>query len=59
MNRRRIRLSLALLKSGREPIAQLSLDLGFSSQSHFTRLFSSLTGLTPHQFRRVQRLCGD
>ena len=59
MNRRRIRRSLALLKSGREPIAQLSLDLGFSSQSHFTRLFSGLTGLTPHQFRRVQRLCGD
>lgn len=59
INRRRIRLSLTLLKTGREPLAQLSLDLGFSSQSHFTRLFSGLTGLTPHQFRRIQRLGGE
>lgn len=58
-NRRRIRRALALLKTGREPLAQLSLDLGFSSQSHFTRLFSGLTGLTPHQFRQLQRLVGE
>lgn len=55
INRRRIGLSLALLKTGRTPLAQLSLDLGFSSQSHFTRLFSCLTGITPYQFRREQR----
>lgn len=59
MNRRRIGLSLDLLKTGRQPIAQLSIDLGFSSQSHFTRLFSGLTGLTPSQFRRVQRNMSD
>ena len=59
MNRRRIRRSLALLKTSREPLAQLSLDLGFSSQSHFTLLFSGLTGLSPHQFRRAQRRMGD
>lgn len=59
MNRRRIGRSLAVLKTSREPLAQLSLDLGFSSQSHFTRLFSGLTGLTPHQFRRSQRRFGD
>lgn len=58
MNRRRIGLSLALLKTGRTPLAQLSLDLGFSSQSHFTRLFSSLTGITPYQFQRSQRRMG-
>lgn len=54
MNQRRIGLSLSLLKIGRTPLAQLSHDLGFCSQSHFTRLFSSLTGLTPYQFRRSQ-----
>jgi AraC-like DNA-binding protein len=48
-------LSLALLRSGKTPLAQLSLDLGFCSQSHFTRLFSSLTGLTPYQFSREWR----
>lgn len=58
MNRRRIGLSLNLLRVGGTSLAQLSLDLGFSSQSHFTRLFSSLTGLTPHQFRRLHRRMG-
>lgn len=58
MNRRRIGLSLTLLKTGRKPLAQLSLDLGFSSQSHFTRLFSSLTGITPYQFQQSQRRTG-
>jgi AraC-like DNA-binding protein len=56
INRRRIGLSFELLRAGRVPLAQLSLDLGFCSQSHFTRLFSGLTGLTPHQFRRARHL---
>jgi AraC-like DNA-binding protein len=59
MNRRRIGQSFALLKTGKTPLAQLSLDLGFSSQSHFTRLFSGLTGLTPYQFRRAQSRMGE
>jgi AraC family transcriptional regulator len=59
MNRRRIGLSFALLKAGRVPLAQLSLDLGFCSQSHFMRLFSGLTGLTPHQFRRARHLVDE
>lgn len=53
MNRRRIGSSLAVLKTRGASLSQLSLDLGFSSQSHFTRLFSGLAGITPHQFRRL------
>lgn len=59
MNQRRIGLSFELLKAGRVPLAQLSLDLGFCSQSHFTRLFSGLTGFTPRQFRRARRLMDE
>lgn len=33
------------------PIAQIALDLGFADQSHFTRLFSKSTGVTPDRFR--------
>lgn len=55
MNRRRIGLALALLKSTQTPLAQLSLDLGFCSQSHFTRVFRAHTGITPHQFNRGRR----
>jgi len=50
--RRRISRALARLREDRVPLTQLALELGFCSQSHFTRSFSRLTGFTPHQFRR-------
>ena len=59
MNRRRIGAAFALLRCRGSPLAQIALDLGFSSQSHFTRLFSGLTEITPNQFRRShQRTIG-
>ncbi|MEX0670932.1 MAG: AraC family transcriptional regulator [Pirellulales bacterium] len=58
INRRRLGIAFGLLRLGKVPLAQLSLDLGFSSQSHFTRLFSRLSGLTPHQFRLLHQRMG-
>jgi AraC-like DNA-binding protein len=55
VNRRRIRASLDRLKSQTPPLAQVSLDLGFSSQSHFTRIFSGVMGISPAKFRRQYR----
>ena len=52
VNRRRLQASMALLGTDATPLSQIALDLGFSSQSHFTRLFSSLTGFTPASYRR-------
>lgn len=52
INRRRISASLMILRVGDKSLSQVALDLGFSSQSHFTRLFSGLTGRTPASFRR-------
>lgn len=51
---RRIRLAMVMLHDDSRSLAQLSLDLGFSSQSHFTRLFSGLTGMSPRRFQRRQ-----
>lgn len=57
INRRRIDRALRTLRSGSCDLASLALDLGFSSQSHLTRLFGDLTGMTParyhKQFRRT------
>jgi len=52
INRRRIRASFNLLRAGAPSLAGVALDLGFSSQSHFTRLFSDLTGMTPAKYRK-------
>lgn len=53
VNRRRIGLSLARLSNPETSLAQLSFDLGFCSQSHFTKLFTAFTGISPHRFRRT------
>jgi AraC family transcriptional regulator len=59
VNRRRILRSMDSLKKNDASLASIALDLGFSSQSHFTRLFSGLTGMTPAKFQKsVQRTVG-
>jgi AraC-like DNA-binding protein len=55
INRRRLQAALDRLKGGDEPLASLAARLGFASQSHMTRLFSSLTGMTPARYRRFHR----
>lgn len=58
VNRRRIWRSFEILRTD-SPLASVALDLGFSSQSHFTRLFSGLTGMTPAKYRkRFRRTVG-
>jgi AraC-like DNA-binding protein len=54
INRRRILRSLETLKTD-VPLASISLNLGFSSQSHFTRIFSGLTGMTPARYQKQAR----
>jgi AraC family transcriptional regulator len=39
-----------LRKDGAQ-LAEIALSTGFSSQSHFTRAFKSVTGITPSSFR--------
>jgi AraC-like DNA-binding protein len=36
-------------------LAAVALDAGFTDQSHFTRVFTRLVGVTPAAFRREQR----
>jgi len=58
INRRRIQASLEQLKDTSQQLAAVALDLGFSSQSHFTRLFSDLTGMTPAKYQKQFRRRG-
>jgi AraC family transcriptional regulator len=50
--RARIKEAKRLLCEGRSTIAGVSLQLGFSDQSHFTRVFHKITGITPRKFVR-------
>jgi AraC family transcriptional regulator len=46
----RIKEAKQLLRDGKSTIADISLQLGFSDQSHFTRVFHKITGVTPKKF---------
>jgi AraC-like DNA-binding protein len=59
LNQRRIGRSCGMLREGSLSLARIAIELGFSSQSHFTRLFSGLTGTSPQRFRRLQQRMGE
>ncbi|GHO98105.1 AraC family transcriptional regulator [Reticulibacter mediterranei] len=54
----RITRAKALLLAG-VPIAQVALDMGFADQSHFTRYFKRLLGVTPGQYMPHHNIIQD
>jgi AraC-like DNA-binding protein len=52
---RRLERAQELLAETDLPLAQIALKSGFSDQSHFSRCFRTLLGLTPRSFRRSKR----
>lgn len=52
---RRVERAKHLLQVGKLPIAAIAADCGFSDQSHLSRVFSRMTGMTPRVWRRIQR----
>lgn len=49
---RRLSLAALQLRDSREPLVQIALTYGFSSQPALTRAFQSAFGLSPHRYRR-------
>ena len=56
---KRIERAQELLLTETTPIASLAIELGFSSQSHFTRAFSQRVGLSPARWRASQNVAGS
>ena len=52
MMRRRVETARNMLLHSDYSYAQIAVSLGFSSQSHFIRVFREQTGMTPAQYRR-------
>ena len=48
---RRVQRAQLLLAERRTTLAEIALSLGFSSQSHFTKVFRDAVGITPRTYR--------
>jgi len=48
---RRVEVAKDLLRRGNMSIADVALETGFADQSHLTRVFSRLAGVTPKAWR--------
>lgn len=55
---RRIDHAKTLMRDGSQTLADVALSCGFADQSHFTRTFSRLVGLSPRSWRR-RNVAGD
>ena len=53
VSRLRVQYCCRRLSERDTPLANLALDAGFADQSHFTRTFKRITGLTPNAFRSL------
>ena len=49
---RRLSLAAIRLRDTRDPLVQIALEYGFSSQPALTRAFQNAFGLSPHRYRR-------
>jgi AraC family transcriptional regulator len=52
----RVDMARQLLSESGLPLAEIAIQCGFADQSHFTRVFSARTGLSPGRWRRTRKL---
>jgi transcriptional regulator GlxA family with amidase domain len=55
LQQRRVATAADLIRSTNRPLVEIALSVGFSDQSHFTRVFARARGETPTAFRRRHR----
>ena len=51
VNRQRVQFACQELTKSEKGLAEIALTAGFTDQSHFTRVFRQVTGITPRAFR--------
>jgi AraC family transcriptional regulator len=59
LRRVRIERSKSILQARETTIAEVAARLGFSDQSHFTRIFGRLVGVSPGSFARCDEWSQD
>ena len=56
LNRRRVNNAAGLLKASNMSVAEISAEVGFSEAKAFCRVFKSLYGISPGQYRKEHKI---
>ena len=48
---RRVQAAMTLMRTTTEPLSAIAVSSGYSDQSHLTRMFSRLVGVSPRRWR--------
>ncbi len=55
LRRRRIEFACQRISTSKDSLSHIALDAGFSNQSHFSRIFKQVTGMTPARYKAASR----
>lgn len=55
LRRRRVEFACNRISTSNDSLAEVALAAGFTNQSHFSRTFKQITGMTPGQYRTTFR----
>jgi AraC family transcriptional regulator len=59
LQKRRVELAQSMMLESSSPIAEIAAGCGFADQSHMTRVFSRIVGLSPAAWRRLRQSSGN
>ena len=59
VQREKLKLASALIASTDIPISDIASQIGYSSFSHFSRMFRQYTGMAPMEYRKAKRSGGE
>ena len=54
LNQIRIQAACQLLRASEEPVSRIADKVGFSNVTHFNRVFKTLHGISPSEYRENQ-----
>jgi AraC-like DNA-binding protein len=55
LNRYRVKQAKAFLDEGERSLTEVALEIGFSSNTYFSRVFKQEVGMSPSEYKQISK----